>query len=208
MERVLTAKGAATRTRIVEGAAALIREQGVANVGLDDIRAATATSKSQLFHYFPDGKSDLLLAVAQHEADQVLAEQQPFLGDLTSWRKWQAWRRRIIEIYDGQRAGCPLSALIAQLRPGNPEVQEVVTGLSARWRDLLADGVRALRAAGEIDQSIDPDQAGIAILAAVTGGATLLIATDELAYLEIALTTALDDLRRPGARTRRRVSLG
>ncbi|HEY2694479.1 MAG TPA: TetR/AcrR family transcriptional regulator [Pseudonocardiaceae bacterium] len=208
MERVLTAKGAATRTRIVEGAAALIREQGVANVGLDDIRAATATSKSQLFHYFPDGKSDLLFAVAQHEADQVLAEQQPFLGDLTSWRKWQAWRRRIIEIYDGQRAGCPLSALIAQLRPGNPEVQQVVTDLSARWRDLLADGVRALRAAGEIDQSIDPDQAGIAILAAVTGGATLLIATDELAYLEIALTTALDDLRRPGVRTRRRVSLG
>jgi AcrR family transcriptional regulator len=208
MERVLTAKGAATRTRIVEGAAALIREQGVANVGLDDIRAATATSKSQLFHYFPDGKSDLLFAVAQHEADQVLAEQQPFLGDLTSWRKWQAWRRRIIEIYDSQRAGCPLSALIAQLRPGNPEVQQVVTDLSARWRDLLADGVRALRAAGEIDQSIDPDQAGIAILAAVTGGATLLIATDELAYLEIALTTALDDLRRPGVRTRRRVSLG
>jgi hypothetical protein len=35
-----------------------------------------------------------------------------------------------------------------------------------------------------------------------------LIATDELAYLEIALTTALDDLRRPGVRTRRRVSLG
>jgi AcrR family transcriptional regulator len=208
MERVLTAKGAATRTRIVEGAAALIREQGVANVGLDGIRAATATSKSQLFHYFPDGKSDLLFAVAQHEADQVLAEQQPFLGDLTSWRKWQAWRRRIIEIYDGQRAGCPLSALIAQLRPGNPEVQQVVTDLSARWRDLLADGVRALRAAGEIDQSIDPDHAGIAILAAVTGGATLLIATDELAYLEIALTTALDDLRRPGVRTRRRVSLG
>lgn len=208
MERVLTPKGAATRQRIVEGAAWLIRAQGVPNVGLEDIRGATSTSKSQLFHYFPDGKADLMLAVAEYEAGQVIADQMPMLGDLTSWRKWQAWRRRIIEIYDSQRAGCPLSALIAQLRPGNPEVQQVVTDLSARWRDLLADGVRALRAAGEIDQSIDPDQAGIAILAAVTGGATLLIATDELAYLEIALTTALDDLRRPGVRTKRRVSLG
>jgi AcrR family transcriptional regulator len=208
MERVLTAKGAATRTRIVEGAAALIREQGVANVGLDDIRAATATSKSQLFHYFPDGKADLLLAVAQHEADQVLAEQQPFLGDLTSWRKWQAWRRRVIEIYDAQRAGCPLSALTAQLRPGNPDIQEVVAGLSVRWRELLADGVRALLASGEIEPNIDPDQAAVAILAAITGGATLLIATNELGYLEIALATALDDLRRPGQRPRRKVSLG
>ncbi|HEX4658285.1 MAG TPA: helix-turn-helix domain-containing protein, partial [Streptosporangiaceae bacterium] len=59
--RVLTSKGAATMQRIVAGAAALIRDRGVANVSLDDIRAATSTSKSQLFHYFPDGKSDLLL---------------------------------------------------------------------------------------------------------------------------------------------------
>ncbi len=54
MERALTAKGTATRARIVEGAAQLIRERGVANVSLDDIRAVTSTSKSQLFHYFPD----------------------------------------------------------------------------------------------------------------------------------------------------------
>jgi AcrR family transcriptional regulator len=207
MERVLTAKGAATRTRIVEGASALVRELGVANVGLDDIRAATATSKSQLFHYFPDGKSDLLLAVAQHEADQVLSEQQPMLGDLTTWRKWQAWRRRVIEIYDAQRAGCPLSALTAQLGPGHPEVKDIVADLCDRWREFLANGVRALRAANEIDASIDPDQAAAGILAAITGGATLLIATDQLCYLEIALTEALDGLRRPGQRTRRRISV-
>ncbi|MCK9928129.1 TetR/AcrR family transcriptional regulator [Frankia sp. Mgl5] len=34
------------------GAAALIRERGMAAATLDDIREATATSKSQLFHYF------------------------------------------------------------------------------------------------------------------------------------------------------------
>ena len=51
---------------------------------------ATATSKSQLFHYFPNGREDLLHAVARHEADQVLAAQQPYLADLTSGRKWQA----------------------------------------------------------------------------------------------------------------------
>ncbi|HEX3750117.1 MAG TPA: TetR/AcrR family transcriptional regulator, partial [Streptosporangiaceae bacterium] len=62
---MLTSKGTATRQRIVAGAAALVRDLGPANVSLDDIRAATSTSKSQLFHYFPDGKSDLLLAVAR-----------------------------------------------------------------------------------------------------------------------------------------------
>ena len=61
----LTAKGEATRRRIIEGAAAVIRSNGVAATTLDDIRAHTQTSKSQLFHYFPDGKDQLLLAVAE-----------------------------------------------------------------------------------------------------------------------------------------------
>ena len=70
----LTAKGLATRRRIIEGAAAEIRERGVAVTTLDDVRARTQTSKSQVFHYFPGGKEQLLLAVAQHEAELVLSE--------------------------------------------------------------------------------------------------------------------------------------
>ncbi|HEY6786687.1 MAG TPA: hypothetical protein VI365_05175 [Trebonia sp.] len=50
MARTLTPKGAATRGRIVEGAAAEIRESGV-TATLDDILVRTGTSKSQLFHY-------------------------------------------------------------------------------------------------------------------------------------------------------------
>lgn len=196
-ERVLTAKGAATRQRIVDGAALLIREQGVVNVGLDDIRAATATSKSQLFHYFPDGKADLMLAVARREAEQVIAEQLPQLGDLTTWRKWQAWRRRVIKMYDEQREGCALSALVGQLGLGDTTTRQIVGDMLDRWLQYLVDGVEALRASGEIDQSVDPVRAATAILTAVNGGATMLVATDRIHYLETALTEAIDDLRRP-----------
>jgi len=198
MARVLTSKGAATRQRIVEGAAGVIRERGPANVGLDDIRAVTATSKSQLFHYFPDGKADLLLAVAQHEAEQVLAEQQPMLGDLTSWRKWQAWRRRVIDRYEAQGQACPLSALTAQLGVNpNPASRTIVTDLYARWHAHLSIGVQALKDSGAIDPGTKVDRAATAILTAVTGGATMLQGTGEIRYLEIALTEALDGLRRP-----------
>jgi len=98
----LTPKGAATRQRIIEGAAAEIRERGVAVTTLDDVRARTGTSKSQLFHYFPDGKEELLLAVARFEADQVLAVQQPQLGNLTSWAAWQRWRDTVVSHYDSR----------------------------------------------------------------------------------------------------------
>ncbi|HEY4463742.1 MAG TPA: TetR/AcrR family transcriptional regulator, partial [Streptosporangiaceae bacterium] len=193
-DRVLTSKGTATRQRIVEGAAALIRDRGAANVSLDDIRAATSTSKSQLFHYFPDGKSDLLLAVARYEADQILAEQQPMLGDLTTWPQWQAWRQRVIERYEAQGRHCPLAALTSQLGLADPATQAVVTDLYDRWLGYLVAGIEALIAAGEIDGRTNPADCGRAIIAAVTGGATLLVATGSIRYLESSLTEALNSV--------------
>lgn len=109
MSIMLTAKGAATRARIVEGAAAEIREHGVASTTLDDVRARTGTSKSQLFHYFPGGKEELLLAVARLEAAHVLAVQQPLLGELTSWAASSAWRNRVVDHYREQGTSCQAS---------------------------------------------------------------------------------------------------
>src|SRR3954451_17629335 len=121
--RSLTPRGAATRARIVEAAAVLIRRDGVSEVSIDDIRAATDTSKSQIFHYFPGGKVDLLHAVAQHEAEQVLADQQPALDDLGSRESWLAWRQLVIERYARQRDHCPLSALTSELGNSSPEAR-------------------------------------------------------------------------------------
>ncbi|TKK90492.1 TetR/AcrR family transcriptional regulator [Herbidospora galbida] len=193
--RALTPKGAATRQRIVEGAAKLIRDHGPANVGLDDIRAATATSKSQLFHYFPDGKADMLLAVAAHEAELVLDEQQPYLGDLTSWAQWEAWRDRVIARYAAQRRRCPLSALTAQLGLADPAVEGIITGMYSRWQAQIAAGVRAVR------PDADAERVATQLIGAITGGATMLVATDDIRYLEIGLTEAIENLRRgaPGA---------
>src|ERR1700753_756000 len=126
MTRTLTAKGEATRRRIVEGAAAEIRERGVITTTLDDVGARTGTSKSQLFHYFPDGKEELLLAVAKYEADQVLADQQPQLGSLRSWAGWAAWRERVLDHYRSQGQACPLNMLITQLGRSPPGAEAVV----------------------------------------------------------------------------------
>lgn len=134
----LTAKGAATRQRIVEGAAETIRERGVMDTTLDDVRARTRTSKSQLFHYFPGGKEELLLAVARFEADRVLADQQPYLGELTSWAAWQAWRDRLVERYREQGPQCPLNVVMSQVGQSTPGAQAVVTELMLRWEAEIA----------------------------------------------------------------------
>jgi AcrR family transcriptional regulator len=193
--RTLTPKGAATRRRIIEGAAEEIRERGVSATTLDDVRARTGTSKSQLFHYFPDGKEELLLAVARYEADRVLADQQPQLGELTSWPAWLAWRDTVVARYLGQGQHCPLSMLVSQLGRSTPGAKAVVTELLHRWQTEIAAGIRYMRDAGEVDPELDVDRAAAALLAGVQGGVLVMLSTGRITHLEAALDVGIDNLR-------------
>ncbi|WP_078849918.1 TetR/AcrR family transcriptional regulator [Streptomyces sp. NRRL F-5126] len=195
MRGELTAKGRATRARIVEGAAAVLRERGVAMATLDDVMARTGTSKSQLFHYFPSGKDELLVAVAQYEADQVLEDQQPYLGCLDSWEAWQRWRDVVVERYEAQGDQCPLGSLFLQIGRSTPGTRAIVTELMRRWQESLAAGIRALQATGRLPAGIDVDTRAAALLAAVQGGVSILLSTGRSAHLRAALDQGIADLR-------------
>jgi AcrR family transcriptional regulator len=190
----LTVKGAATRQRIIEGAAQVIRDVGLEMATLDAIRFATATSKSQLFHYFPDGRRQLLLAVAHYEADRVLTDQQPHLSSLGTWHAWQRWRTAVIRRYRTQGRTCPLATLMSELGRPDPTSQEVISSLLLRWRRDLASGIRALQAHGQA-LGVDADRHAGAVLAAVQGGVAILLATGSSAELEAALDQMLEPLR-------------
>jgi AcrR family transcriptional regulator len=194
MTASLTTKGAATRQRIIEAASAEIREFGV-TVTLDDIRARARASKSQLFHYFSEGREQLLLAVARYEADLVLADQQPQLGDLTSWAAWQAWRDTVVARYREQGQQCPLSALITQLGRATPGAQAVVAELMGQWQGEIAAGIAAMQAAGEVSEDLDATRTAAAILAGIQGGVIMMLSTGNLAPLEAALDLGLEHLR-------------
>ena len=197
MAAKLTPKGAATRHRIIQAASAEIRENGV-TATLDDIRARTGASKSQLFHYFPEGREQLLpLAVARYEADRVLADQQPQLGELTSWASW----------LDGGRGGRPLpragSAVPAQrahhpARAGHPRrpgggdrADGPVAGRDRRVRQVHAGGRRDLR-------GLDPVRTAAAIIAGIQGGVVMLMSTGDTTPLESALDLSIAYLQSTG----------
>lgn len=195
MAKELTAKGRATRSRIIEGAALVLRERGVATATLDDVMARTQTSKSQLFHYFPGGKDELLLAVAQYEADQVLTDQMPYLGRLDSWEAWQNWRDVVVRRYEEQGDHCPLGSLFQQIGRVNPGARAIVVELMRRWQEDLAAGIRALQAAGLVPDDVDVDRRSAALLAAIQGGVSILLSTGESAHLRAALDQGIADLR-------------
>ncbi|MDX8030553.1 TetR/AcrR family transcriptional regulator [Lentzea sp. BCCO 10_0856] len=190
----LTVKGRATRQRIIEGAAAYLRSDDPAGVTLDDIRAITGTSKGQIFHYFPDGKEELFLAVARYEADRVLDDQQPHLGALTSWAAWDRWRDAVVARYRAQGRNCPLGALMGQVG-STPGANEVVTALLNRWQFHVQEGIVEMQETGLVRASIDPDRVAAAFIAGIQGGVQVLRSTGGVAHLEAALDTLVDYLK-------------
>jgi AcrR family transcriptional regulator len=191
----LTAKGRATRQRIIEGAAGEIRARGVAVTTLEDVMARTRTSKSQLFHYFPDGKDQLLLAVAAFESAMVIEDQQPHLGTLTSWAAWQRWRDVVVDRYRRQGQNCPIAVLMSEIGRATPGAQAVTAGLISQWHNAIAVGIRAMQEQGKVAPSFDAANAAAALLAGIQGGVGIMLATGDLSYLEAALDTGIAALR-------------
>ena len=175
---MLTKKGAATRARIVETAADLVLDRGVGGTSLDDIREGTRTSKSQLFHYFPGGKSELVEAIAAFQAERVLDAQRPYLDELDTLASWEGWREAVLAHYRHHLA-CPISALTAE--------QGVdVRAHTDRWYAYLEAGTRRM--------GIEDDTA-LAIFAALQGGLLLMKAEHDIRPLEAALDGAMVILR-------------
>src|ERR1700761_8293845 len=87
----LTAKGRATRERIVAVAAGLMHEHGVGGTSIEDVRRAAGVSGSQITHYFTD-KHSLVRAVIAWQADTVIElHRQPALGKLDSFGALRLW---------------------------------------------------------------------------------------------------------------------
>ncbi|AHH98074.1 TetR/AcrR family transcriptional regulator [Kutzneria viridogrisea] len=198
---MLTAKGAATRQRIIEAAAAEIRERGVTATKLEDVCQRSATGKSQLFHYFPEGKEQLLLAVAQLEAGRVIEDQQPHLGQLTSWTAWQRWRDVVVERYRRQGVHCPMGVLITELGRHTPAAQALTGQLVEQWQRQVQAGIEAMQGNNQVGPGVDPARTAAAMIAAIQGGVTILMSTGSADHLEAALDLCLDYLRASGQST-------
>ncbi|MCS7480667.1 TetR/AcrR family transcriptional regulator [Umezawaea endophytica] len=195
MPRELTTKGLATRSRIVEHAAAVARERGVAQTSLECVRASAKVSNSQLFHYFPDGKAALMLAVARHGADAILADQEARLGGANTWRAWEEWAEALCAHYESQGSRCDLTTLLSQLDPDNPGVQAILVDVFDTWERVLADAIRGMQAVRKIRPDLDADSTAQVVVAGIVGSTMHMAATGTTARLRTTMRATLTSLR-------------
>jgi AcrR family transcriptional regulator len=192
----LTARGAATRERIIEAAADLIYAHGVARTSLDDVMAASGVSKSQLYHYFAD-KDALVLQVIAKQTERVLDAQRPHLEALDSLPALRAWRNAFVRLNEAaQGKGCPLGSLASELANDSEPARKRLADSFSIWRERIENGLAKMRERGELSASADPHDLALALLSAVEGGLLLAKTTHSSRPLEISLDMAIDHVAR------------
>lgn len=204
----LTTRGAATKARIVAAAASLVHGQGVAGTSLDDVMAATGASKSQLYHYFAN-KDALIREVVKTQLAQVIAAQQPNLGEVSSWEGLQRWCDHVVAMTRATQGvgGCPLGSLVGELAERSDSARHELARAFAEWQSYLSAGLAAMRDNGELAADADPAELALTMMSALQGGLLMAQTMRDARPVELAVGMALGHVaayrRGPQAASRR-----
>ena len=195
-ERTFTAKGLATRARIISAAAELVFEHGVARTGIDDVQRRAGVSASQMYHYFTD-KNDLIRAVIAHQTDGVLAAQRPVLDELDSFAALQRWRDLLVDLQEQRHCvgGCPIGSIAAEIADDDPRARADLAAGFERWEAPIRDGLSRMRARGDLRPDTDTDTLALALLTALQGGLLLTQTRRNTQALRAALDSVLSLVR-------------
>ncbi|MFE0420441.1 TetR/AcrR family transcriptional regulator [Streptomyces tendae] len=193
----LTAKGRATRDRIVAAAAAVMYEQGVTGSSTEEIlQAAQVSSPSQLYHYFGDKKS-LVQAVIEYQTERVLGFQRTLLSRLDSFEALEAWRDAVVQAQLARncQGGCPIGSLAAELSDADPQARARLVAGYAQWEQAIRDGLASMQQRGELHADADTGALALALLTALQGGLLMTQTRRDTVALETVLNAVIDRIR-------------
>lgn len=153
---VLKTKGERTRHAILEVAAALATEEGLAPLSIGRLAEASGMSKSGLFAHF-GSKEELQLATVDYAAsvfaDEVIAPARAAPRGLA--RVW-ALCDHMIDYSERQvfPGGCFFAATSVEFNKRPGPVRDRIAELIRTWLSYLEHAVEQAQGAGELDRSV------------------------------------------------------
>jgi AcrR family transcriptional regulator len=174
----------------------MMQVRGVAMTTLDDVRAASGTSKSQLYRHYPD-KEALMRDVVALRAAEVLERHQRHLQRLNSIRGLERWRDAVVErnaLHNGAY-GCPLGSLASELADQDEEARKAIDGYFSLWQGLIETGLARMRDSGVLRRDADTQALATGLMAALQGGYLLAQTARDVHPMRVALDMAIAHVR-------------
>ena len=215
-DQPLTAKGRATRERIVK------RPPGDPNDGLSSlsmakVRKAATVSGSQLAHYFGDKQALIRAVIVPPDAGGAELSPATTLAGLQSFDDFERWidlnMRYLKRIgYEGTPT---YHALAGQLAKSDAATRETIAAGYWQWVELLEQAFARMKDKGVLVADADPRQLAIVIVTAHQGGGTMAFTYREewphadavrfaVNYLRVFAKDPSERTPRPPRRPRRR----
>jgi len=190
-----TRRGRASRERIVERAAELFAERGIAATSVDEVLAAAGAGKGQFYHYFR-GRDELAAAAVGHRCAQVVAGLTQALGSVSTLAELeQALAGFTAGFEQAGMPGCPIGTLAAEVADRNEDARlQAAAGFDA-WERLLAGALERMRQRGELRADAAPAVLATGLLASLEGGMVLSQARKDMTSLRVAAAAGLAHVR-------------
>jgi len=187
-----TARGRATRQRILDAATDLISEKGVAGTSLDNVRELAQASKSQLYLYFPD-RETLLREVAKSTCDKFIESEAETVAGFDSLAGIRRYLDATVALQAEQKhpSGCPIAKLAGQLADHDEQARMILADGLDRWEEGLRTGLEAMARRGDLKVGADPTTLASQSLALIQGGLLLTQVRRDAGQLRLAADAVL-----------------
>lgn len=181
-----------TKSMIIETATALFQQKGYIGVGLNEILKACNISKGALYHHFPNGKEELLIACLQALNEAITEDiEDIFERYPTTLEAMDAMIGKLIVHFEteGTLIGYTFSSIVSEMAALSDPVRIACAQLYQKMQDiyfnkLVADGLSKDKA-----QSF-----ALMMTASIEGGMMLCLtqkATEPLRGISQALANSL-----------------
>jgi TetR/AcrR family transcriptional repressor of lmrAB and yxaGH operons len=184
----------ASKAKMIAATLDLLRGGGLAGAGINHIVAVSGAPKGSVYHFFPGGKHELVVA-ALRRAEGAIGEgfRAIFSGDAALPQKVLTLFKITAERMESTAftKGCPVAAVTLDIDDSSEDLRAIGDAVFATWRQIIASGLHDIPAAerNKVAQLILATLEGALILARAQASADPLLETGEL--LAMTLSRAL-----------------
>lgn len=183
-----------SRQEVIEKLMLVVRRAGYDGASLAELSRATGLGKSSLYHYFPDGKDDMVRAVLDHLESQLRESVfTPLRAPGSPRRRVEQMVKTIDDYYRGGRDACVLGNLV--LGTSRTRFRRQLQSIFDEWIDALAGAL----ADGGMTRALARSRAEDAVIR-IEGALVLAGAMGDVSLFGRALKQLSSDLLAPSAR--------
>ena len=169
-ETIKSARGEATRRRIVEQSAAVFNRHGYSGTSMSDLMEVTGLEKGGIYRHF-ESKQELAAAAFDYAWETVNEPRWRGLENCeTSLEKLLLLVKNFVEQPPRTLpGGCPLLNTAVDSDDGNPVLRSKARAALDQWRSSIAEIVRTGQRARELRREVDPVAVATLVIASLEG---------------------------------------